>query len=52
MLASRIQEVFEDDKLAVELSSQAHSIALDRHDPGIIIQEIMAVYEDVLKRVS
>jgi len=50
MLAARLQEVFEDDSLAVRLGMQAHEVALRRHDPDAIVQEILAAYEDVLGR--
>lgn len=52
MLAEKIREVFENDELAVQLGSQARSLARQRHDPDIIICEILAVYKDVLKIAS
>jgi glycosyltransferase involved in cell wall biosynthesis len=50
MLAARIREIFEDDDLAVRLGSQAREVAVRRHDPDVIVNEILAVYEDVLRR--
>ena len=50
MLAERLIEIFEDNSLAAYLGRQAHEIAIKRHDPHIIINEIQTAYEDVLKR--
>lgn len=52
MLAARLRDVFEDDSLAVRLGSQAHEVAVRRHDPRSIVQEILAAYEEVLKKYS
>jgi len=52
MLAARLREVFEDDSLAVRLGSQAHGVAARRHDPGAIVHEILAAYEDVLGKTT
>ena len=48
MLAARLREVFEDDSLAVRLGSQAHEVAVRRHDPDAIVHEVVTAYEDVL----
>ena len=48
MLAARLREVFEDDSLAVQLGSQAHEVAVRRHDPDAIVHEILTAYEQVL----
>lgn len=50
MLAARLQEVFEDDCLAVRLGSQAHEVAIKRHDPDAIVHEVVTAYENVLGR--
>ena len=52
LLASKLRDIFEDDELAVKLGSQAHSVARRRHDPDVIVREIVSVYEDVLKIAS
>lgn len=48
MLAARLQELFEDDSLAERLGSQAHEVAVRRHDPHAIVHEILAAYKEVL----
>jgi glycosyltransferase involved in cell wall biosynthesis len=48
MLAARLRDVFDDDSLAVRLGSQAHEVAVRRHDPHEIVHEILAAYECVL----
>lgn len=45
MLAQKIRQVFEDDNLAVRLGQCAREIATERHDPGIIVKEILHAYE-------
>lgn len=49
MLAARLQEIFEDDDLARRLGAQAHEIACRRHDPVVVVREILAVYDSVVK---
>ncbi len=50
MLAARLQEVFEDDSLAVQLGSQAREVAVRRHDPNAIVHEVVTAYKEVLGR--
>jgi hypothetical protein len=52
MLAARLREVFADDELAIRLGESAHQTALKRHEPGLIIPEILAAYEDVLRKAQ
>lgn len=49
MLASVLRNVFEDDELAKQLGSQAHKVAIKRHDPNVIVRDLLVVYNDVLK---
>jgi glycosyltransferase involved in cell wall biosynthesis len=51
MLAARLRELFEDDGLAVRLGNQAHEVAAERHAPDTVVRGILAVYEDLVKRV-
>jgi L-malate glycosyltransferase len=48
MLAARLRELFQDDILAVRLGRQGHEVAVRRHDPDAVVQEILKVYEEVL----
>jgi len=50
MLAARIRQVFEDDELAVRLGRQAHNVACKRHNPDVIVQQVLNIYEDVLSK--
>jgi len=52
MLASRIREVFENDSLAVILGKQARIDAQRRHEPSAVINDIVKIYEDVLRLAS
>jgi len=52
MLAAKLRKVFEDDALAVQLGAGAHAEASVRHDPGLVVREILAVYQDVLRKVA
>ena len=49
-LAAKLEEVFEDDSLAVQLGSQAHKVAIRRHDPHAVVQEILTTYEAILEK--
>lgn len=48
VLASRIRRIFLDDVLATRLGSEARRAAAARHDPGRVVSDLIAVYEDVL----
>jgi glycosyltransferase involved in cell wall biosynthesis len=48
MLASRIREIFENDELACRLGSQAREVALARHDPDTVVNQILSAYRSVL----
>ncbi len=48
ILAAKLRDVFDDDSLAVRLGSQAHEVAVRRHDPDAIVHEVVTAYEDVL----
>jgi glycosyltransferase involved in cell wall biosynthesis len=49
MLVAKIREIFENDELAVKLGRQARSHARQRHDPDVIVREIVTTYEDILR---
>jgi len=48
MLAERIRQVFDDDDLAARMGMHAREDATLRHDPNIIIPEILKIYDNVL----
>jgi len=50
VLAARLMDVFENNGLAELLGRQAHEIAIKRHDPDTIMNQILTTYEDVRKR--
>ena len=52
MLAARLRELFEDDALAVRLGEEARAVALRRHDPNQVIRDVVAIYEDVLRKAA
>jgi glycosyltransferase involved in cell wall biosynthesis len=52
MLASVLQNVFEDDELAKQLGDQAHKVAVERHDPNAIVRDLLVVYNEVLKKAG
>ena len=49
MLAAKLREVFEDDERAIRIGAQAHEVACKRHGPDIVVREILAVYEEVMR---
>jgi glycosyltransferase involved in cell wall biosynthesis len=52
MLASKLRDVFENDELSVQLGNQARSVALQRHDPILVVSEILNAYEDVMRNAT
>lgn len=49
MLVAKLREIFENDDLARRLGAQAHEVACRRHDPDLVVREILEVYEDVMR---
>ncbi len=49
MLAAKIREIFEDDALAIKIGNQALEVSRKRHDANNVIEEILAVYENVIR---
>jgi glycosyltransferase involved in cell wall biosynthesis len=52
ILAARVRQVLENDQLAVQLGSQAREVAVKRHDDSKIVQDILSVYEDVMRHAG
>ena len=50
MLALRIMEIFENDELAVSFSKKSIELAEIRHDKVKNVEELLATYNNVLKR--
>ncbi len=50
MLADKLREVFDNDGLAVRLGAQAREVAVKRHDPAAVVQEILHNYESIVGR--
>jgi glycosyltransferase involved in cell wall biosynthesis len=48
MLAARLRDVFEDDSLAARLSEQGNSAAKLRHDPEVVVNQILSVYNTLV----
>ena len=48
MLVAKLRGLFEDDDLAVSLGNQAHEVAVRRHDPDLIIHEVVKAYEAIV----
>lgn len=49
MLAARLREIFENDELTVRIGSRAREIAVKRHDPDMIVKQVLSNYNAVLK---
>jgi glycosyltransferase involved in cell wall biosynthesis len=49
MLAARLREIFENDELTVRIGSRAREIAVKRHDPDMIVKQVLSNYDAVLK---
>ena len=52
MLASKISELFENDKVCLSFSNEAKIIANKRHDPNIIQNTLIYIYSDVIKNFN
>ncbi len=52
MLASRLRQIFEDDALAVRLGEQSHATASQRHEPDSIVQQVLSVYKEILRKTE
>ncbi|MBW1699631.1 MAG: glycosyltransferase [Deltaproteobacteria bacterium] len=48
-LASSVERIFTDDKLAVDLSRSARSAAAKRHDPRRIVNKQLSIYREVIR---
>ncbi len=48
MLAERMRDLFTRDALARQLGGQAHEVARERHDPDLVVRQLLAAYEDVV----
>lgn len=48
LLASKIRQVFLDDKLAIRLARNARSVARERHDPRRVTEQLITAYERIL----
>lgn len=52
LLAARIRQVFQDDETAVRIGAAARSVALVRHDPGTVTDQLLGAYRDVLQHAA
>lgn len=52
MLAAQVRRVFDNDDLAVRLGRNASETARRRHDPDTVLADILAAYEDVVRRTG
>lgn len=48
LLADKIRSVFLDDDLATRLGNNACSVARGRHDPQVVVTQLMQAYEKIL----
>ena len=47
VLADRIRRIFLDDQLAMQLGENARRIALERHDPAAVVDQLLAAYNKI-----
>lgn len=52
LLADKIRKIFLDDELAMRLGDQASRIACERHQPQLVVNQLLEAYEVVLKKPS
>ena len=50
MLATCLRRIFDDDNLAIHLSRNARAVALKRHDWQTIVETLLSIYRDVIRR--
>jgi glycosyltransferase involved in cell wall biosynthesis len=48
LLAAAVERIFDDDALALRLTSAAKSVALRRHDPRRIVTSQLEIYQAVI----
>lgn len=48
MLAARLKQVFQDDALAMRLGEAARDVARVRHNPELVMQQILSAYSSVI----
>jgi glycosyltransferase involved in cell wall biosynthesis len=48
MLAERIASIFDNDKLACRLGATARITAIERHDPALVMKQLLDAYSDAL----
>jgi glycosyltransferase involved in cell wall biosynthesis len=51
MLAARIRQVFNDDRLAERLGCNARKLAVERHRPELIVKQLLKAYEEILGKM-
>lgn len=48
MFADCVRQIFEDDELALKLSSGEQKVATERYNPGIVSTELLEIYREVV----
>jgi glycosyltransferase involved in cell wall biosynthesis len=48
MLADRIAEIFDSDELACRLGANARLAAMERHDPALVMRQLLDAYCDAV----
>jgi hypothetical protein len=52
MLAERIAAVFDNDELACRLGANARIAAMERHDPALVVRQLLDAYCDAVHTAS
>ena len=52
MLAARIKDVICDEKLALRLSQNGRTCALERHKPESIVKQVIDIYDSILHQAN
>jgi glycosyltransferase involved in cell wall biosynthesis len=50
MLARQIRRIFSDDALAMRMAAAARAVAQRRHDPELVVAQLLAAYHDHISR--
>jgi glycosyltransferase involved in cell wall biosynthesis len=48
MLASLLRNIFNDDALAMQLGARSREVACVRHNPDLVVQQVLTAYKNVL----
>ena len=49
MMAERVIEILKDSLLAEKLGRNAYQCASERHDPKIVVEDLLSAYREIVR---